>query len=427
MTQPRIGILHYTAPPTIGGVELVIAHHARLFQEAGDPVTIIAAADTDHITVEGTLINVPEVSAQHPDNVAIARALEEGTMPPAFRGVAQRIERSLEPMVSELDLVMIHNVLNFHFNLPLTAALYNLIDRAVIRHPVAWCHDISRYVNPASGAEQRGGFPWDLLRTYQPRVTYVAVSAARQRTLAQILQCDPGLIRVIPNGVDSKLLLGLSELGQELVEDWQLMEADLILLMPVRLTRAKNIEYAMRVTAALGARGCNAKLVITGPPDPHDAASGQYFDELRALRHQLDLDAGVIFAVEGDGSPSHHPAPLSLASEQVAELYRVCDVVLMPSHREGFGLPVIEAGLVGKRVYTTEIPVVQEVGQSLVQIIARGEAPDALAARISSWADGDLTQRLRRRTREAFTWSAIFQHEIEPLIQKILKPMEQIA
>lgn len=425
MSKPRIGILHYTAPPTIGGVELVIAHHARLFREAGYPVTLIAAApDTDQVRANGTLINVPELSALHPDNLAIARALEQGTTPSAFRGVAQRIERILEPMVSDLDIVMIHNVLNFHFNLPLTAALYNLIDRAVIRNPVAWCHDISRYVNTASGAEQRGGYPWDLLRMYQPRVTYVAVSAARQRTLAQILKCDPELIRVIPNGVDPQLLLGLTELGEELIDDWQLREADLILLMPIRLTRAKNIEYAMRVAAALGVRGCLTKLVITGPPDPHDTASGEYFEELRALRDQLDLNDTVIFAVQGTAP---HEQPMYLSPELVAELYRVCDAVLMPSHREGFGLPVIEAGLVGKRVYTTEIPVVEEVGQELVQIIARDESPDALAARIQTWAEGDPTQRLRRRTRQKFTWSAIFEDEIEPTIQEIFKPMEQKA
>ena len=38
----RIALVHYSAPPVVGGVESVLAHHARLMADAGHSVQIIA-------------------------------------------------------------------------------------------------------------------------------------------------------------------------------------------------------------------------------------------------------------------------------------------------------------------------------------------------------------------------------------------------
>ena len=39
---PRIVMLHYTAPPIVGGVEAVMEEQGRLFREAGFPVLMVA-------------------------------------------------------------------------------------------------------------------------------------------------------------------------------------------------------------------------------------------------------------------------------------------------------------------------------------------------------------------------------------------------
>ena len=38
----NIALIHYSAPPIVGGVESVLGHHARLMSDAGHRVTIIA-------------------------------------------------------------------------------------------------------------------------------------------------------------------------------------------------------------------------------------------------------------------------------------------------------------------------------------------------------------------------------------------------
>jgi len=404
-------------------VETVIACHAREFAQHGHAVTILAGRGDDHggLTGVGTVI-LPDLDSQYPDNLLIARALEQGRLLPEFDSMLVRLVDCLSPILAQSDVIVAHNVFNFHYNLPLVAALHLMLDRGIFPRMIAWCHDVSRYVNPTSGAELRFGFPWDLLRAYRPEVTYVAVSLHRQHALAGILRCPPERIRVISNGVDAETLLGLSDLMRQLVQEFELFEADLIVLMPVRITRAKNIEYALRTIAALKALGLYPRLVVTGPPDPHAPDSQAYWSELLALRCELGLEREAIFLYKGT---SHRPGHMTIDAPVVAELYRVCDLVLMPSLREGFGIPILEGGLVGKPVFCTAIPVLDEIGAEFVYRIEADEPPDHLAARIEAWARQDVNLRLRRRVRQAYTWPAIFRRRIQPLIASTVPPSEQ--
>ena len=38
----EVALLHYSAPPVVGGVESVLGHHARLMADAGHQVRIVA-------------------------------------------------------------------------------------------------------------------------------------------------------------------------------------------------------------------------------------------------------------------------------------------------------------------------------------------------------------------------------------------------
>ncbi len=170
------------------------------------------------------------------------------------------------------------------------------------------------------------------------------MSAERQKDLAGLFGCPPQKIRVVYNGIDPDVILSLSPEGKRLVETFQLLESDLNLLMPVRVTQAKNIEFAIQVAAALKSRVGRVRLVITGPPDPHDPGSMAYFHSLQSLREEMGVGEEVRFVAETGQEPDR---PHTIGQEVVAQLYRASDAVFIPSHREGFGMPVLEAGLGG--------------------------------------------------------------------------------
>ncbi|MBI5032120.1 MAG: glycosyltransferase family 4 protein [Chloroflexi bacterium] len=422
MMKPQVKIMHYTAPPIIGGVENVIAQHSRLLVEAGYPVTWVVGRGESDPGLDGVKVVIfPELDSQHPTNLAIARAFALGVIPKDFARVQSEIARALTAILRRTDVVIVHNVFNFHFNLPFTSALHDLIDHHVVRQMIAWCHDISRFVNPASGEALRVGFPWDLLRTFRPTVTYVAVSQHRQSALAQVLGCPAQKIQVIPNGVHLSMLLGLAETSSHLIEEFALLDGNPIMLMPIRITRAKNIEFAIRVTGALKAQGLKPKLVVTGPPDPHSPKIDQYVDELLTLRQDLELSKEVVFVHEGT---SRMPRSLMIGAEIVAELYRLTDLVFLPSHREGFGLGVLEAGLIGKPIFCTSMPALAQVGENLVHRIDLTDSPKQVAGRIQSWMQQDRVCQLSQHVRQHLTWSAIFAQTIEPLVQQTINAPE---
>jgi glycosyltransferase involved in cell wall biosynthesis len=318
----------------------------------------------------------------------------------------------LAPKLNDFASLIVHNVFTKRFNLPLTAALFRLLDDGLIPHCVAWCHDIG-WTSGHSLPNLHAGYPWDLLRTYREDVTYVAVSEQRRQELVDLFGCAPEKIHVVYNGVDPAFLLGLTEEGYRLTERLDLLGSALIVLMPVRVTQAKNIELALRVVAVLRARGKDVKLVLTGPPDPHDEESMAYFRELQALRGELGVEDEMRFVFESgpDGEEG-----LTIDMAVVADLFRISDIVLMPSHREGFGMPVLEAGLVGKPIACTEMPAAREIGGEDVMIIDHEDEPDEIADRILSSLTETPTHRLRRRVRQNYTWRAIFKRDIEPLL-----------
>ena len=414
MNRPQIAVLHYTAPPIVGGVEAVIQAHARAFTAAGYPVTVVAGrGEQSAHCPEAGFIGIPQMDSQHPDVAEASAELAQGRVPPNFDRLTDSLASALAQTLPRFDHLIAHNLFTKHFNLPLTAALCRLLDAGAIPHCIAWSHDFT-WTSPSSRHMVHPGYPWDLLRSYRPDTTYVAVSQRRQRELAALLACPPERIRVVYNGVDPQLLLGLSPTGYALIELLCLLESDLILLMPVRVTQAKNIECAMRVVAELKAHLARPKLIVTGPPDPHDERSRAYLRSLQALRQKLDITDEMSFVFECGPDPDQ---PFTIDVQIVGDLLRVSDMVFMPSHREGFGMPLLEAGLVGAAVLSTHIPAAEEIGQGDVILFAAEEEPAHLAERILTWAVASPVHRLRRRVRQHYTWSAIFQRDIRPLLE----------
>ena len=157
---PRIVILHYTAPPIVGGVEAVMEEQGRLFKQAGFPVLLVAGrrdgargAVTDDVSI------IPEIDSESPEYLNLKPSIDAGRPSLEFADLQARIERALTQELQPTDIAIVHNALNTHFNLALTAALLHLQQQGSVHHMIAWCHDISRYVNPDFGRIATIGVP----------------------------------------------------------------------------------------------------------------------------------------------------------------------------------------------------------------------------------------------------------------------------
>jgi glycosyltransferase involved in cell wall biosynthesis len=415
MNLQNIAILHYSSAPVVGGVESVMQAHATLFLEMGFCTRIVAGKGTKEAQPAGAeFIEIPEMDSQNPEILQINQELEEGRIPENFNHMVETLVDALTPIVNSNDQIIVHNIFTKHFNLPLTAALFRLLDQGRIRHCIAWCHDFT-WTSPNSGSKVHSGYPWDLLRTHRPEVTYVTISQDRQQELAGLFGCPSDQIRVIYNGVDPGELLGMSDVELSLISRLDLWNSDLNLLMPIRITQAKNIELAIHVVAELKKQGVRIKLVVTGPPDPHNPSNMKYFLHLQILCEQLGVRQEVKFIYEsGLGTDKSYVVDMSV----IGSLFRVSDALFMPSHREGFGMPILEAGLIGMPVFCADtIPAAKEIGGEDVIVFASNSGVQHIAGLIQTWMNASSVHHLRRRVRQRFLWRRIFQQEILRLLE----------
>lgn len=406
----HVVILHYAAPPTVGGVESTIYHHARLLVQAGWKVHVIAGRGRPfHPQV--AFSRLPEVDSRHPEVLAVGQALAQGRVPPEFIALRDRLTDRLRPLLAEAEACIVHNAVTLHKNLPLTAALRRLADEGITRL-IAWCHDFA-WQDALYIPDLHPGYPWDLLRTPWPGVRYVVVSAHRRAQLAVLLGLPAEQIEVVSPGVDVADFFKLEPATRRLVEELDLLAADPLMLLPARITRRKNIEFAIRVTAALTQYKPRAALVVSGPPGPHNPANVAYLEALQGLREELGVTEQVHFLYEhGDGD-----RPLHVTDAMMADLYHLADLLLFPSRREGFGIPLLEAGLTRLPVFCSNIPPFQESGGEEITVFELDEEPHRIARRIVEVLAAAPAYRLRRRVLEEYTWQQIVQRKVIPLLR----------
>jgi mannosylglucosylglycerate synthase len=119
MQDFHTGILHYSAPPVVGGVEGVIQAHARAFTAAGYPVTVLAGrGDQTALPAGADLLTLAEIDSQHPRITALTAQLVAGHLPADFEQATSDLAAALAPLLAPLDALIIHNVFSKQFNLP---------------------------------------------------------------------------------------------------------------------------------------------------------------------------------------------------------------------------------------------------------------------------------------------------------------------
>jgi glycosyltransferase involved in cell wall biosynthesis len=296
--------------------------------------------------------------------------------------------------------LVVHNVMTLPLNLALTEAIARLA-RAEPGKTIAWTHDIAAF-DARYDAYRHPGEPWDLIRRALPGIRYVVVSEERAAQLSKLTGLARAKISIVTNGIDVEKVLGLSIAGARLAERLGILEAEPLLLQPVRLTKRKRVEAAIDATAVLRERGRNAMLVVTGVIGPHDARNRTYLKEL--AQRAAKVEGVKLLAAMG----------IRVHYEQVVDLYALADVLVFPSESEGFGIPMLEAGLHRMPIVCSDIPALRETGGDDPIYVP----PDASGEQIADGVEKALDSRvMRMRSRaRAHAWTAILRERVLPVI-----------
>jgi glycosyltransferase involved in cell wall biosynthesis len=401
----RIVLLHYSALPVVGGVETVVGHHARLMAGAGHEVRIVAGrgAQTDeHIP----FVQLPLADSRHPDVLTIKAELDQGRVPNAFEDFVANVAGLLSEILADTDFLIAHNVCSLNKNLILTAALRQIAGSP--HHPrlILWHHDLA-WMTPRYRAELHDGHPWNLLRSDWPGVIQVVVSEYRRAELSKLINLPLDQIHVIPNGIDIGRFLKFEDKTSSLLEKMDLLNAMPLLLLPVRITPRKNIELALRTLKVLKEKYPYAMLIVTGPLGAHNPANRRYLETLLDLRRQLNLDGSAWFLAEFSDE--------FLPDEVVTDFYQLADALFLPSREEGFGLPMLEAGLARLPIFCADIPPLRELADGYAGFFHPDAEPKQIVQLIMDRLENDLTLKFQTRVRTQYTWPRIYSKRIEPL------------
>ncbi len=403
----NITLLHYAAPPIVGGVENVVGEHARLMVADGQRVSILAGRG-EQTDPRIPFVGLPQVDSRHPEVLAVKAELDAGKVTQRFEQLVAVLKAELSQCLSATQVLIAHNVCSLNKNLALTAALKKLTEKPGAPRLILWNHDLA-WTTPRYRSELHDGYPWDLLRTDWPGATQVTVSEMRRQEMAQLLNVPASRIQVVPNGVDIARFLKLEAHTMQFIEKLDLLSADPLVLLPVRITPRKNIELAIRVVAALCEHFPHTRLVVTGPLGPHNPANTAYFQKLTNLRASLKMDQAVIFLAE-------HATDF-LPDEVIADFYHLADIMLMPSREEGFGIPILEAGLAGLPVFCADIPPLRELGEKAAFFFSPEANPGDVASLIADKMAPANTFNLRLRVKLNYTWQSIYKENIRPLLK----------
>lgn len=401
----NVALLHYSAPPVVGGVESVLGHHARLMADAGHQVQIIAGRG-EQTDPRIPFVHLPLADSRHPEVLAIKAELDAGHLPPKFARLTDSLTADFNEMLEDVDVLLAHNVCSLHKNLALTAAVRNLANYSHVQI-VLWHHDLA-WTTPRYRAELHDGYPWELLRQAWPGVRQVTISEMRQQELAELFQINRDDISVIPNGVDVSSFHKLEEQTREFVKQKDLLRASPLLLLPVRITPRKNMELALRVCTNLMESFPDTKLVVTGPLGPHNPSNIKYFEKLIALRNELGLEKVVCFLAELSSE--------YIPDEVISDFYHLADALFLPSREEGFGIPLLEAGLANLPVFCSDIAPLQSIGGSHVNYFSPDDDPEKIAKLIVNYLSASSLFQMRAKVREHYTWEGIYTRHIAPLL-----------
>lgn len=411
MVDKPISILHYAGPPVIGGVESTIYYHARFLSEAGYPVRVITGKGEGNLE-EVAFINIPELSSSHPEVIFCQKELADGKVTTRFYSLVQQISEKLSNALSESPLAIVHNVLSLHKNLAFSAALKQLSSQGL--RIVSWSHDFA-WQDSIYLDDLHPGFPWDLIRSAWPGVEYVVVSEDRRKQLSALIGLSEEKIRVIYPGVDVDRFLKISSKTHTLAEINNLYDAEPMLLLPARITRRKNIELAIKTMGEICKSKPKSILVVTGPPGPHNPTNQAYLEELRKLKSDLGVERHILFLYE----MGEDQRPFFATDRILTDLYQLADALFFPSKQEGFGIPILEAGLTRLPIFASDIAPFRESAGNDARLFPLDRNPITIAQEITNFLDHDPAYRMRKRVIKHFRWQSIIQNQIIPLIEAL--------
>lgn len=251
--------------------------------------------------------------------------------------------------------------------------------------------------------------------------------------VAQNFKCEVDDVAVVPHSTDVCGFLGFDPATVQMVKDKLLLEADVILVYPVRLDRGKQVEYVLRTAAAIKGCGRSARAIIV---DFHSTGGDKV--AYRNKMKELAIDLGLNRIEYTFTSEYKKEWMTSVPRNVVRDLMLICNAFIMPSRSETYSLIAQEAALCGAfLVLNRDFPAMRSIYGKHAAFYQFSSNVDALtgfdgetnvtyndidgyfydiAQRVLYELDHNAVMNQRTRIRRDRNPTAVFKRHIEPLL-----------
>jgi len=387
----HIGLVHWSFPPCVGGVETHLWDYSRALVARGHLVTVFTGTRNYQLPCESV-----EVRTHPLLDLSVQRADDEREV----GELADWFRNELGPPGGPIRLLHCHNL--HHFSSVPARALKTLQGELGLVLPHTY-HSIWRSSQDDRLARECA--VWDV---------HHAVSDFLVKECADVL--GAGVDRTYL-GVDTDAYLDVAALGEIGVRP--------VILLPARLIPNKGADVAIRMLRDVIRTGqafagsdtpIRPRLVLTDPVSTVD-----FHDERDGFRGQL-LDLVEEFGLSlGPGEDvEFRPAGI----DDMRGLYEEATVVVYPSRfDEPMGLAPLEAMCAARPVVATGVGGLGEGGSTLVALVP-GEHEDKLVARFADvvWqllAEPDRARQAglaaRRHVKDRFDLERVY---VEPMLEE---------
>lgn len=303
--------------PYVGGIEYAVYHLSREVSKLGVDVDVITPFPRKSMDDEKLNFKVHRLRP--------SLRLSKGFFCP-----------TLLPYLLKQDYDIYHLHLPFHFGGEITT-LCSIINKTPIiaTHHQDWISQ-NTFLNEAYKMYDKIFTNWILKNA----ILVTTTTHARAKT-SPVLKNHPEKTRVLRFGVDTDVFFpGCG--GAELRRQLDLEDKKIVLFVGTldRQHRYKGLDYLIKAFCGVANEINNAVLVIVG--------AGELLQFYKKMVKEDGIEDKVFFAG-------------GVSNEELPKFYDMCDVFVLPSLNEAYGIVLIEAMACGKPVISTNLPGPAEV------------------------------------------------------------------
>jgi len=377
-----------------------------------------------------------------PEGVEVRKVIPQLILEPYGKGDLQNFEKdvdkaqeALEAYMTDIDVCLTHDIIFINSYLPYNEALRRAVD-GKLSH-IGWLHWMH---SAPSIRPTMDGSPYDDLYTLPKNSRLVYMNYTDSIRAAEMYGIFPKDVRTIFNPMDVRVLYDFHPFTRELVENYDLLNADVVDVYPLSTTRmddnGKQLSKVIWIMGEIKKIGKSIRLIVC---NAH--ANAQREKDAIEKMYQLAASYGIerrelIFTSLQD-KKWEHGSPRKV----ITDLFLISNVFIFPSVSENCPLILLEAMLAKNLlVLNYSFPAMRDFAAENAMYFRFGSLVDNpqfpggldnymrdVALLIVSALNENSALKAQRLALKKFNLDYIFKQQLEPAIMEIYDSQKHIG